>query len=109
MDEPSETGRHGGRARPPCLLVQELSLTALAAVAQMSPYYFSRLFKQSTGLSPHQYVLQQRVEWAKRLLAEARLSITDVAQRVGFASQAHLTLVFRQRVGATPRQYRHQR
>ena len=90
-------------------LDHELSLAALAAVAQMSPYYFSRLFKQSTGLSPYQYVLQQRVEWAKRLLAEARLPIAAVAQRVGFASQAHLTLVFRQRVGATPRQYRHQR
>ena len=90
-------------------LDQELSLAALAAIAQMSPYYFNRLFKQSTGLSPHQYVLQQRVEWAKRLLAEARLSIADIAQHVGFASQAHLTMVFRQRVGTTPRQYRHQR
>jgi AraC family transcriptional regulator len=90
-------------------LDHELSLTALAAVAQMSPYYFSRLFKQSTGLSPHQYILQQRVEWAKRLLADARLSIAAVAQRVGFASQAHLTTAFRQRVGVTPRQYRHQR
>jgi AraC family transcriptional regulator len=87
----------------------ELSLAALAAVAGMSPYYFSRLFKQSTGLSPHQYLLQQRVERAKRLLADARLSITEVAQRVGFASQAHLAMVFHQRVGATPRQYRHQR
>jgi AraC family transcriptional regulator len=90
-------------------LDHELSLAALASIAQMSPYYFSRLFKHSTGLSPHQYVLQQRVEWAKRLLAEPRLSIAAVAQHVGFASQAHLTLVFHQRVGATPRQYRHQR
>jgi AraC family transcriptional regulator len=90
-------------------LDHELSLTALAAVVQMNPYYFSRLFKQSTGLSPHQYILQQRVEWAKRLLADARLSIAAVAQRVGFASQAHLTTAFRQRVGVTPPQYRHQR
>jgi AraC family transcriptional regulator len=90
-------------------LDHELSLAALAAVAGMSPYYFSRLFKQSTGLSPHQYLLQQRVERAKRLLADARLSITEVAQQVGFASQAHLTMVFHQRVGTTPRQYRHQR
>jgi AraC family transcriptional regulator len=63
----------------------------------------------ASALSPHQYVLRQRVGWAKRLLAEARLSIAAVAQRVGFASQAHLTPVFRQRVGVTPRQYRHQR
>jgi AraC family transcriptional regulator len=90
-------------------LDRELSLPALAAEARMSPYYFSRLFKQSTGLSPHQYVLQQRVELATRLLADARLSIASVAQRVGFANQAHFTKIFSQRVGATPRQYRHLR
>ena len=45
----------------------------------MSPYYFSRLFKQSTELSPHQYILQQRIEWSKRLLAEARLPIAVTA------------------------------
>src|SRR5882724_7671928 len=61
-------------------LDQELSLTALAAVAQMSPYYFSRLFKQSIGLSPHQYLLHQRVERAKHLLANPQRRIAEVSQ-----------------------------
>jgi AraC family transcriptional regulator len=90
-------------------LDQELSLAALAAVARMSPYYFSRLFKQSTGLSPHQYILQQRIAWATRLLVEPQLSVAAIAYRVGFASQAHFTAIFRRWVGTTPRQYRHQR
>jgi AraC family transcriptional regulator len=55
----------------------------------MSPYYFSRLFKQSTGLSPHQYLLHQRGERAKHLLADPRRRIADVSQEVGFAAQSH--------------------
>jgi AraC family transcriptional regulator len=90
-------------------LDQELSLAALAAVAQMSPYYFSRLFKQSTGLSPHQYILQQRIAWAMRLLVEPQVSVAAIAYRVGFANQAHFTTIFRRWVGTTPRQYRQQR
>jgi AraC family transcriptional regulator len=90
-------------------LDQELPLTALAAVAQMSPYHFSRLFRQSTGLSPHQYILQQRIAWATRLLVEPQLSVAAIAKRVGFASQAHFTTIFRRWLGTTPRQYRQQR
>jgi len=90
-------------------LDQELSLAALAAVAQMSPYYFSRLFKQSTGLSPHRYILQQRIAWATQLLVEPQLSVAAIAHRVGFASQAHFTTIFRRWMGSTPWQYRQQR
>ena len=75
----------------------------------MSPYYFSRLFKQSTRLSPHQYIIQQRIEWAKRLLADARLPIAAIAYSIGFPSQGHFTKTFRRWVGTTPRQYRQQR
>jgi AraC family transcriptional regulator len=90
-------------------LDQELSLAALAAVAQMSPYYFSRLFKQSTGLSPHRYILQQRMAWATQLLVEPQLSVAAIAHRVGFTSQAHFTTIFRRWMGTTPRQYRQER
>jgi AraC family transcriptional regulator len=89
-------------------LDQELSLAALARIAQMSPYYFSRLFKQSTGLSPHQYILHQRIAWATRLLVEPQLSVAEIAYRIGFASQAHFTTIFRRWMGTTPRQYRQQ-
>jgi AraC family transcriptional regulator len=90
-------------------LDQELSLTALAAEAQMSPYYFSRLFKQSTGLSPHQYLLHQRVERAKHLLADPRRKIAEVSDALGFPHQSHFTATFHTVVGMTPGAYRRQR
>jgi len=90
-------------------LDQELSLAALAAVAPMSPYDFSRLFKQSTGLSPHQYLLHQRVERAKHLLASPRRRIADVSQELGFPHQSHFATTFRALVGMTPREYQRQR
>jgi AraC family transcriptional regulator len=89
-------------------LDQELSLTALAAVAQMSPYHFSRLFKQSTGLSPHQYLLHQRVESAKHLLADPRRKIAEVSDALGFPHQSHFTATFHTLVGITPGEYRRQ-
>jgi AraC family transcriptional regulator len=90
-------------------LDQELSLAALAAVAQMSPYYFSRLFKQSTGLSPHQYLLHQRVERAKHLLSDPRRKIAEVSGTLGFPHQSHFTATFHTVVGMTPGAYRKQR
>jgi AraC family transcriptional regulator len=63
-------------------------------------------FIPALGLTPHQYVLEGRVERAKQLLADPRFSIADVAQACGFATQAHLTTVFRGHVGATPGTYR---
>jgi AraC family transcriptional regulator len=90
-------------------LDQELSLAALASIAQMSPYYFSRLFKQSTGLSPHQYLLRQRIERAKELLAGPRCRIAEVSDTLGFPHQSHFTTTFHRWVGTTPRQYRQQR
>jgi AraC family transcriptional regulator len=61
----------------------------LAAVAQMSPYYFSRLFKQSTGLSPHHYLLRQRIERAKELPADPQRRIAEVSNALGFPHQSH--------------------
>lgn len=84
----------------------ELSIIALARIAQTSPFHFARQFKVSTGLTPHQYVLEARIERAKQLLASPQFSIADVAQACGFATQAHLTTVFRAHVGTTPGTYR---
>ena len=84
----------------------DLSLTALATTVGMSPYHFARLFKQSTGRSPHQYVLDQRITQAKHLLATTALPIATIAYQVGFASQSHLARHFRQRTGVTPKAYR---
>jgi AraC family transcriptional regulator len=78
----------------------------MADVVRMSPYHFGRLFKQSTGLAPHQYHLRLRVVKAKQLLANERLSIAEISQRLGFASHSHFSTVFRKQVGATPTEYR---
>lgn len=84
----------------------EFSLADVAETAGVSYYQFFRAFKQSMGLSPNQYLLERRVERAKRMLAETRCPIADISLRVGFASQSHFTSTFRRLTGATPRVYR---
>ena len=69
-------------------------------------FHFSRLFKKSTGISPHQYVMQQRIELAKQLLKKADMSIADVALDCGFNSHSHLGRYFRAMTGMTPKAYR---
>ena len=84
-----------------------LTLRDLAAVAHLSPYHFARRFKESTGLSPHQYVIARRIEWAKELLrGEEDLSLAQVAVRVGFWDQGHFTRHFKRLVGVTPKRFR---
>ncbi len=83
-------------------LEKSLGLEELAQVAQMSPAYFSRLFKQSTGLAPHQYLIQCRVHRAKQLLIKGN-AIADVAYKVGFANQAHLNYHFKRLLKVTPK------
>jgi AraC family transcriptional regulator len=84
----------------------DLSLDQLAAVVRMSPYHFARLFKSSTGLPPHQYVIARRVERAKDLLRQAeRFSLADIAAEVGFSNQSHFTHHFKRLVGVTPRRF----
>ena len=84
-------------------LERSLSLDELAQVATMSAGYFSRLFKQSTGYTPHQYLIRRRVKRAKELLRQRQLSIAEVAYRVGFANQGHLNYHFKRCTGVTPK------
>ncbi len=85
-------------------LHQDVKLIELAVIAQMSSYHFLRLFKQSMGATPHQYILQRRIETAKYLLQHSELSIADIAVRVGFCDQSHFTRCFKRMVGMTPKQ-----
>lgn len=87
-------------------LNQELSLGRLSNEIGITPYYFARLFKQSTGTSVHQYVIQQRVERAKQLLQQSELSIAEVAIECGFANPSHLALHFKRIVGVSPKKFR---
>ena len=84
-------------------LAQQISLNELANDLGISRYYFCRLFKQSTGLSPHQYVIQQRVERAKQLLLQGKMSIVDIAQACGFTHQSHLNRHFKRLTGVSPK------
>lgn len=84
----------------------ELTLAELSGVAHMSPFHFSRMFKLSAGLSPHQYVIRRRVELAKRLLSGTGLPLHEVARTAGFTDQSHLAKHFRLRLGTTPRAFR---
>ena len=68
-------------------LSADLSLAGIAAAANASPYHFARLFKDSTGLSPHQYVIRERVGKAKGLLLETQMPLGGVARACGFASR----------------------
>lgn len=86
-------------------LAQELSLNAIADDLGMSRYYFCRQFKQSVGLSPHQYVIQQRVERAKQLLKQGGMSLSEVAITCGFTHQSHLHRHFKRLTGVTPRTF----
>jgi AraC family transcriptional regulator len=90
-------------------LGQSLSLEALAQQTGFSPYHFARLFRQTTGESPHQFVLRQRIERAQRLLKETDVSLAHIALESGFANQSHLTQAFKRHFGLTPRAYRRNR
>lgn len=86
-------------------LDRDLKIIELAAIAQISPYHFIRLFRKTTGKTPHKYILQQRIEKAKYLLQHGKISISETAAMVGFCDQSHLTKYFKHSTGMTPRQY----
>ncbi len=87
-------------------LEEDISVVEIATHLNMGQYQFSRWFKQSMGVPPYQYVIQQRVERAKRLLKKQKLSLADIALECGFNSQSHLIRHFKKQVGITPKQYR---
>ena len=84
-------------------LDRDLSLKELSSLVQMSPHYFSQLFKGSTGTTPHQYVIRCRIERAKELISQNKLSLVQIATKVGFADQSHLHRHFKKLVGITPK------
>jgi AraC family transcriptional regulator len=87
-------------------LDQDITLAALAETVGMGPHYFSELFKQSLGISPHQYVLRRRIERGRKLLHNPSVSVLEAAVRSGFSDQSHFTKLFRRIVGVTPSKYR---
>jgi AraC family transcriptional regulator len=87
-------------------LTGRISLTDLAGHAGVSVQYLCRVFRSSTGLSPHQYILRERVEMAKRLIRTGQMSYAEVAQAAGFADQSQMATTFKRVLGAKPSQFR---
>jgi AraC family transcriptional regulator len=87
-------------------LSDKIELSVLANVAGVSAYHFARAFKQSTGESPHQYVLRMRIEKAKEFLVHSQLPVIEASALTGFVDQSHFSKVFRRIVGVSPSEYR---
>jgi AraC family transcriptional regulator len=87
-------------------LTEDIRVADLADCANMGVSHFTRLFKQTLGQSPYQYVLHERVNAARRQLENTEAPIAQIALDVGFSSQSHLTRRFKKIVGTTPGRYR---
>jgi AraC family transcriptional regulator len=87
-------------------LGEDVALADLAREASLSPFHFARCFKAATGMSPHRYLVERRVERARDLLTGTDASLADVAAACGFCSQAHFTSAFKRESGITPGVFR---
>ncbi|MEH2245674.1 AraC family transcriptional regulator [Nostoc sp.] len=87
-------------------LHQDVSLVEISEELGISQYYFCRLFKKSTGMSPHAYLIQQRVERSKQLLKQRGRTINEIAVECGFANPSHFAKCFRRYTGISPNQFR---
>lgn len=87
-------------------LAEDLSVEALARVARMSGFHFAHVFRKETGVPPHRYVTRRRLERAKLLLRETALSLTQIAQEVGYGNLSNFSVSFRKLTGVTASAYR---
>lgn len=90
------------RAHP----AESISIETLAELAELSPFHFSRVFKQTTGMTPLQFVIRERMLQAQQLIRETSRSLIEIALEVGYTSPSHFAQVFRRTVGVAPTQFR---
>jgi AraC family transcriptional regulator len=114
-EEAPESRAHSGLTTPglrrvleriAARLGEDLSLGELASESGLSLYHFVRSFKESVGLSPHQYILRKRIDRAQRLLRESDLPLAAIAAQCGFRTQSSFTTAFRRVQRMTPRAFR---
>ena len=111
LDTPSGNGLPLWRLRQVKQFVEDnlsanLCMADLAAVANMSEFHFSRLFKHSTGYTPYRYIVDRRIQLGRELLGKTALPLNEISDKAGFGDQSHFTTVFRKKVGLTPKQFR---
>jgi AraC family transcriptional regulator len=87
-------------------LAGDTSLHRLAEIVRVGPRQFERLFVQSLGLPPHQYILRRRIAASKDLLLNSQLSLAEISDRLGFHNQSHFATTFRNKVGVAPSAFR---
>jgi len=87
-------------------LCTQITLEDLAALVHLSPFHFARCFKATIGLAPHQYVIAQRMELAKRLLLTTTLSVAEIAWSIGYENIGHFRRLFTMHIGVTPGEIR---
>ena len=113
--EPKLTNYTGGLARHKLRkaiafindnLDRNIKLAEIAALVEMSSYHFGKMFKQSIGVTPHQYLVRQRLAKAKRLLRDSSMAIADIGYLVGYKNSSHFSKVFHRHVKSTPKAYR---
>lgn len=85
---------------------QPITIEEMARIAGMSTAHFSRSFKATIGDTPYQFIMEYRVEQARKMLADKTRALIDVALACGFADQPHFTRIFKRLTGQTPREYR---
>jgi len=87
-------------------LSADIEVAELAGLVRLSPHYFSLVFRQAVGVTPHQYILQERISEGCRLLAAGQMSLAELASHLGFSDQSHFSRAFRKVTGMTPRSFR---
>jgi len=87
-------------------LAEEISIESLAELVELSPSHFAHVFKESTGMSPLQFITRQRITQAQQLIRETSRSLIDVGLEVGYTSPSHFAQVFRRVAGVTPTEFR---
>jgi AraC family transcriptional regulator len=87
-------------------LAGDISLESLADLVELSPFHFARVFKQTTGTSPLQFVTRERITRSQQLIRETRRSLIEIGLDVGYKNPSHFAQVFRRVVGVTPTEFR---